>query len=1022
MRLVALIPPGGDREGAGAVAWARARGYDVREESLGAPLPPAFEAGDVVWSHAGDGVPALPASWRPALERWVTGGGRVLLSLLATPLARLLGAPDEWPEVQLPTAWRDDDDPLWGAGFRDWPDYPHIRGAQGWGVHPLFDGLQRGTFTWAATEGEPVARTVFRAPRWPAGRVLAVDRAYVQLDADTAVAWEYDVARGRILCLGANVSFAGKATQLVAQRDRYVTNAIAYLDPRRDLRRVPRQAWPRRRGAEGGAAGGAGAATPGAWPAAPCTIAPAGVLPDASLRLDGVARAGTPFTVASRRALVVGDEARGVQECWLHPLCVLSDGLRLTVGGAPLRATAVRVTPGLVERRLVDAQGATWREVVAASPDLPVIAYEVAPDEDGGTARIQLQASLRLRLQWPHASDALHPLAADVARGLDGQGEGAGAKGREDDGESEQGVVTVCGADGETAVRLALDGVATIVLAPSPASPQLTATSAAGRALRVAIVATAEGPGALAAAWRTLTPAPGTREDGHAPGAAGGTTAEATLSAIAAALARRDASRRSATPRVATPVPDYDVAWEWAKARLASFMVHVPRVGTGLVAGYAASRPGWGDARPGYAWFFGRDACWCGDALLAAGMFEEARAAMEFLAATGDVTGKIAHEVTTSGVAHYDAADATPLWLRFVAQYADWTGDHGTVRALWDAVRAAFAFVLTHDRDGDGLPENTGVGHGWVESGPLGGGAVTSYVAAIWIDALRRLAPLARTMGDADLALRAERAAARATAAFEARLRDPRTGIVALQLDATGHPSMDLTALSAVPILLGVDTGPAADTVMAQLASDDFSAPWGVRMIGRRDARYRPRGYHFGAVWPLYTGWAALAAFARARTDEGWQHLSAVASCAFARERGAFDEVLDGDTGAAAGICPDQAWSAAMVISPFLYGMFGLRPSAAERRCFIDPSLPRSWDTARVSGLRVGASRFSIAVTRDGGPGSDGDYRCEAWLEEGPAIDLQLGAGADAVTCTLAPGRPMTLVRPGAPRRTDGKR
>jgi glycogen debranching enzyme len=538
----------------------------------------------------------------------------------------------------------------------------------------------------------------------------------------------------------------------------------------------------------------------------------------------------------------------------------------------------------------------------------------------------------------------------------------------------------------------------------------------------VVIVATAEGTGALAAAWRTLAPAPGTREGGAAAGTGDGTTAEASLSAIAAALARRDASRQAATPRVATPVPDYDVAWEWAKARLASFMVHVPRVGTGLVAGYAASRPGWGDARPGYAWFFGRDACWCGDALLAAGMFDEARAAMEFLAATADVTGKIAHEVTTSGVAHYDAADATPLWLRFVAQYADWTGDHGTVRALWDAVRAAFAFVLTHDRDGDGLPENTGVGHGWVESGPLGGGAVTSYVAAIWIDALRRLAPLARTMGDADLARRAERAAARATAAFEARLRDPRTGMVALQLDANGHPSMDLTALSAVPILLGVDAGPAADTVMAQLASDEFSAPWGVRMIGRRDARYRPRGYHFGAVWPLYTGWAALAAFARARTDEGWQHLSAVASCAFARERGAFDEVLDGDTGAAAGICPDQAWSAAMVISPFLYGMFGLRPSAAERRCIIDPSLPRAWDTARVSGLRVGASRFSIAVTRDGGPGDDGGYRCEAWLEEGPSITLQLGAGGDAVTSTLAPGRPMTLARPVARRRDDGKR
>src|SRR5690606_16177900 len=114
---------------------------------------------------------------------------------------------------------------------------------------------------------------------------------------------------------------------------------------------------------------------------------------------------------------------------------------------------------------------------------------------------------------------------------------------------------------------------------------------------------------------------------------------------------------------------------------------------------------------------------------------------------------------------------------------------------------------------------------------------------------------------------------------FESRLRDARTGMVALQRDADGRAVMDLTALAAVPILLGVDYGAAAHAVMSRLAADDYSAPWGVRMISRRDARYRPGGYHFGAVWPLFTGWAALAAFALGRADEGWRHLSAVASC-----------------------------------------------------------------------------------------------------------------------------------------------
>lgn len=155
------------------------------------------------------------------------------------------------------------------------------------------------------------------------------------------------------------------------------------------------------------------------------------------------------------------------------------------------------------------------------------------------------------------------------------------------------------------------------------------------------------------------------------------------------------------------------------------------------------------------------------------------------------------------------------------------TGDLATVRSHWDQVRAALAHVLALDTDGDGLPENTGVGHGWVESGPLGGGAVTSYVAAIWIDALRRLAPLAARLDDRELAERVRVARDRAERGFASRLRDPASGRVYLQLSADGPPARDLTALAAVPILLGVDRHPSADEVVAALASADFAPGWG---------------------------------------------------------------------------------------------------------------------------------------------------------------------------------------------------
>lgn len=995
MRLVLLVPPERDREAEEAVEWANAHGYDVVVAPLREDAPVTAGAQDVVWCHAEGESLVLPSALGAALSTWVQHGGAVLLSSLATRLAPALGAPDERPQVQRVAAWRHDDDPLWDAGFRDWPDYPHIRGAQGCGPHPLFDGLPNGTYTWAATEGEAVTRSVFVAPHWPSGDVIAVDRAYVRLDAATAVAWEYAIGAGLVLCLGANVALTAADTRCAAQRDRYLINALAYLDPARDRTRSRRCVWPRAtHRARSHARVELVPNTASRDTVAPSLPASAG-MPYGALELAGPVHDDAPFTIAGQRTLVTGDERGGVRECWVHPLCVVSEGMQLTVDGDPLRAERIRVTPGAVERMLVDARGGTWREVVATSAEQPIIHYELEPVRVDQTARLQLSCSTRLRLQWPFPSDALHP--------LDVEWSGADAGGAHSGG-ARAGTATlhVRAADDQSEARLLVTGAQAVRCVSDGVAPVLTAIGAAGGGLRLAVVASARGTVAIEQALRTLS---------HTP-----------LATTLEHRAARDEARRAASVRVRTSSPDFDHAWEWAKARLASFVVLVPGVGTGLTAGYASSRPGWGDSRPGYAWFFGRDACWSGDALLAAGMFAEARCALEFLASTIDVTGKVAHEVTTSGVAHYDAADATPLWLRFIAAYAEWTGDLATVRSHWEQVRAAFACVLSHDRDDDGLPENTGVGHGWVESGPLGGGQVTSYVAAIWIDALRRLAPLAERLGDHHVSARVMAACERAERGFERRLRDAATGRVHLQLAADGTPASDLTALSAVPILLGVDREASADDMVGALSAADFAAPWGVRMISRGDARYRPRGYHFGAVWPLYTGWVSLAAFARGRADLGWQHLASVARCAFARQRGAFDEVLDGDTGAAAGICPDQAWSAAMAISPFIYGMLGMQPMAADARCTLRPCWPRDWDRARVEGIRVGRSRFSVAMQRVEDHGTPA-HRYALRLESGPSIDIRFGTASDARVVSLVDDRDVVVVVAcTAGGRPDGQR
>jgi len=80
----------------------------------------------------------------------------------------------------------------------------------------------------------------------------------------------------------------------------------------------------------------------------------------------------------------------------------------------------------------------------------------------------------------------------------------------------------------------------------------------------------------------------------------------------------------------------------------------------GLVAGYGPSK---GAYRPGFAWFFGRDSFWTSFALTAAGDFDSARAAIDFIAKYQREDGKIPHEIS-------QAASLVPWFKDFPYAYA----------------------------------------------------------------------------------------------------------------------------------------------------------------------------------------------------------------------------------------------------------------------------------------------------------------------------------------------------------------
>jgi hypothetical protein len=135
-------------------------------------------------------------------------------------------------------------------------------------------------------------------------------------------------------------------------------------------------------------------------------------------------------------------------------------------------------------------------------------------------------------------------------------------------------------------------------------------------------------------------------------------------------------------------------------------------------------------------------------------------------------------------------------------------------------------------------------------------------------------------------------------------------------------------------------------------------------MLPVGDPMFKETGYHNGSVWPLFTGWASLAEYLHGRGEQGFAHLKANASLAFARQKGAFDEVLHGLEERSAGVCGDQAWSASMVVQPLVEGLLGVEPDAARGRLTVAPRLPASWDGMLVEGLRCGGTTFDLRLRR----------------------------------------------------------
>ncbi len=459
---------------------------------------------------------------------------------------------------------------------------------------------------------------------------------------------------------------------------------------------------------------------------------------------------------------------------------------------------------------------------------------------------------------------------------------------------------------------------------------------------------------------------------------------------------------------VSLSLPDKQLqqAYDWSRISVLQGTVNNPFLGTGLIAGYRTSGA---SQRPGFAWFFGRDAIWTSFALNAEGDFSGTRAALEFLTHFQRADGKVPHEISQSTSLvdwfkdypyGFASADATPLFIVGMNDYVQRSGDMDFATSKWDNLWRAYQF-LKSTYDSNGLPRNFGVGHGWVEGGPLLPVETELYQSSLGAEALLALSNLAHFTGKEDISRQLQQEYSQQKQTIDEKFWSAAKNTYSFALDSQGHQVEIPSVLATVPLWFDLLADNRVQPTIDKLADSDHQADWGMRIISSENPLYDPGGYHFGAVWPLFTGWASVGEYRYHRSFPAYANLRSNALLALDGSLGHVTEVLSGDYYQPLSTSsPQQMWSAAMVISPILRGMFGLEVDEVSHRLKFSPHIPADWQAFEIGNVHVGnvvlnlkyrrvAGVIALDVTRSG----SGDCT----VEFSPAVGVRADVGGTTI-------------------------
>ncbi len=928
---------------------------------------------NVLWWHFDSSLelpsPALHPRVLAVLRRHIERGNGLLLSLLASQYTVDLGLEEIRPNVVLRGEWSE----------KSWAeDCPDIRGFASYQGHPVFEGFLGGLYTWCPAIGQKYSAAYYENAVPRNGSVVAVERLYISIDERRRSVVEYSAGKGKVLTIGSHFYFDRTGQRFRKHLEQFANNCLLYLPKKArgggKLKAAPQRGTRRTY-----------------WTFDQRTVErfehkskPVGktthtlVVTPSDLIIERTFTAAAQeehyFDLGGRRILIEGKERGGISEVWCHPIRTLRDlKAGFKIGDSPVQwsetlSPTVVIRPELL-KRIYSLGDTTIEETVFADLKKPggEIHYHVKSPHP---VELVISSTIDLRMMWPLSEEATGSLKyswdtglrAGIITGHDGE------------------LVTVLGTSLEPREQIVgqysninveadkLAGTATDVVQVAVGF-RLTLTNKQSRCV-VAFAGSHQGKEEAIRVYRALVKNP--------------------ASALRAQVTHfRSLEKRST--RIMTPDVEFNEGYRWALAATDRFFVETPHLGASFVAGYGPSTSGWGgghaiSGRPGYAWYFGRDSVWTSFAALGYGDFEKVRSVLEFLGNHQDINGKILHELTTSGHAHYDAADATPLYVILMGRYLRASADLAFVKKEYPRLVKAIEYCFSTDTDGDHLIENTNVGHGWVEGGRLFPVHTEHYLACCWAQALEEASCVASSLKRHLDSGRWRRESHIVKDIIRREFWNPETGFYNFGKYADGRFNAEKTILPTVGMYFDRTERGKLDRCLREYASENFSADWGVRIVGKDNRMFDPTGYHYGSIWPLFTGWTSLAEFAVDRPLQGFMHLMSNLVLYKYFSAGYVEEVLHGEKFQPAGVCPHQAWSETMVLQPILEGMLGLERDAHGSTLTLRPYFPPHWNFAEIKNIRLGDHFVHVKMRREKGSTSF-EFRTSA--SSGIGVTLQ---------------------------------